>query len=201
MKKVAFVILGGAAFAFAVFQEGAARAITDAVIVAAVSAAVYAAFVFLMPRVNAALEAAAPRDGDDVFAGAKFVARYPKIRRILDGLAFVRPFNGGDYDALVGDVDAFVRSFQAQYGGRPTMHDIDILADKRDALLKTVQGFFVSTPLEADKGRVRKGLLALQSVTWHMIKKIQEQSGLKSLVFPRPYEAGGLAGGSYVLPG
>lgn len=128
------------------------------------------------------------------FEDLKFFNIYAKIRDDVLALDFVREYNDGDFTRLAREMDGFVKLYQrlltSDNSSPEVRQQIDVLVDKRDEILSIVRSFFVCVPRAANgkqfDAMMRKQLLKLQSVMYHMVKKVQRGMSAKRLSFPRP---------------
>lgn len=217
--KVLLLGVSAAAFIYAVMKEGSKSVITDTIILITMCTgftlmyfAYKAQLAGVIPGViMAAREVVTGKVNVDstnpttkssaMLNGYKYLNVYKKIRDVLDALDLVSEYNEGDYYGLAANVDKFVKKYQkvfmSGWSREVVAMEVDVMIDLRDQILKTVQGFFVSVLDSSDK--IRAQLLKLQSISYHMIKKIQNQSGVKRLTFPKAYEEAGFDSGCYII--
>lgn len=179
---------GVVALVYAAFKDGPGNLFVDAIIIIILCAGTYALYHGYQQhqRNSEETEVVPLKEVDQL----KFLNAYDKIKDAVMKLQFVRQYNQGDFLRLTQQVDDFVKKYQYLYNnsgianGQAEQH-IDLLLDMRTNLLETMQSFFVSVPADKDES-IQKQYMKLQSITYHMIKKVQQTTGVRRMWFPRP---------------
>lgn len=181
--QVAIIVVGAVALLFALIKGGAS-VIGDMLIIVVVVVAFGALYKFAQPHLDQSQQAQT-----QAFPDLKFFNMYTKIRDAVLAMDFVRAYNDGDFVRLARIVDDFVRGYQELYGAAASQatqasQKIDRMLDRRADILDTIQSFFVSAPNGENDGALRRQLLVVQSITYHMVKKVQQKYGVKRMTFP-----------------
>lgn len=182
-----FIITCGiVALVHACFKDGPGNILKDVLIILALSVGMYALYTgYTQQKEKSGNESPLPVKQ---LSELKFFNAYDKIKDAVIQLQVVRRYNPGDFMKLAKQVDEFVKKYQYLYNSgmakAQAEQHIDLLLDMRTNLLETVQSFFVCVPDSDDV--IKKQYMKLQSITYHMIKKVQQTMGTRRMWFPRP---------------
>ena len=180
-----FLLVGTIVFLYAITKEGARNTVSDALVIFVICLVFGVIYKYAEPAIKRIQSERTEKPSE--FKDLKFMSTYDRVLKSVKALDFVKEYNAGDYQALAIKVDDFVKSYQKLYNSKtPTMsQQLDLMIDKRNDVLDTISSFFVCTPASCETP-LKKQLLLMQSITYHMIRKLQQQSGIKKLGFPVP---------------
>lgn len=184
--KAVIIGTGIVALIYAAFKDGTKSVFADIVIIIVLCIGVFALYQGYQTTQHTEVNDVLPLKG---VGELKFFNAYDKVKDAVLKLQFVRQYNQGDFMRLMQQLDEFVKKYQFLYNNPSLVsvqaeQHIDLLLDMRTNLLETMQSFFVSVPDKDDA--IRKQYMKLQSITYHMIKKVQQTTGARRMWFPRP---------------
>ena len=179
------LFVGAMVFLYAITREGVKNTVGDALVILVICLAFAAVYKYAAPTIKKLENERNKKPAE--FSDLKFLSLYDKILKAVVALGFVKEYNNGDYEALARKVDDYVKMYQRLYNSKiPNMaQQLDIMIDKRNDVLDTISSFFVCTPAGYEN-LLKRQLLQVQSITYHMLRKLQQQSGIKKLGFPIP---------------